>query len=53
MRKETKNRAVKLRKEGYSYSYISKQLNVPLGTLSCWLAKISYKPNKETREKIW
>ncbi len=43
---------VKLRKEGYSYSYIQKQTGVSKSTLSDWLSKLPYKPNKETLDKI-
>lgn len=44
--------AVKLRKEGYSYSHIQKQTGVSKSTLSDWLSKLPYKPNKETLDKI-
>ena len=51
-RKETKDNAIRLRKEGHSYSYISKKLDVPNGTLSYWLSDIPYKPNEETKKRI-
>jgi hypothetical protein len=45
-------RAIQLRKEGYSYSYISKELGVGKGTLSSWLRHIPYEPNQQTIELI-
>src|SRR3990167_102878 len=42
----------KLRKQGYSYSYISKNTGVTKSTLSGWLSGVYYKPNKEMVEKI-
>ncbi len=47
-----KEKAIKLREKGYSYSLIKEQLGVSKSTLSCWLSKISYTPNEETRKKI-
>ncbi|MFA6273614.1 MAG: helix-turn-helix domain-containing protein [Candidatus Paceibacterota bacterium] len=49
---KTKIQAIALRKEGYSYSYISEKLSVRKSTLSDWLHDISFKPNKYTIEKI-
>lgn len=43
-----RERAINFRNGGYSYNYISQKLGVSKGTLSYWLAKIPYKPNKET-----
>src|SRR3989339_209266 len=42
----------KLRKEGYSYNYISEKTGVSKSTLSGWLSGVSYMPNKTTIEKI-
>lgn len=42
------DRAIDLRKKGYSYSYISEELLISKGTLSYWLTSIPYQPNKET-----
>lgn len=47
-----KEKAMKLRKEGYSYSYIQECVNVSKSTLSYWLANIPYEPNRETRARI-
>src|ERR1700683_3559654 len=47
-----KLRAIQLRKEGYSYKYISEVLKVSKSTLSDWLITIPYTPNNETVERI-
>ena len=47
-----RERAVYLRKAGFSYRYIKKEVDVSLGTLSEWLSKIPYTPNIETIERI-
>jgi len=47
-----KEKAIKLRKDGYSYSLISERTGVSKSTLSCWLSKIPYVPNQETKRKI-
>lgn len=44
--------AFDLRKEGYSYNYISEKIRISKGTLHCWLGKIPYTPNAETITKI-
>ena len=49
---ETKQRAIDLRKQGYSYNYIAKFVPVAKSTLSDWLAKIPYSPNQHTIETI-
>ncbi|MCR4284110.1 MAG: hypothetical protein NUV64_02215 [Parcubacteria group bacterium] len=46
--KESKERAILLRKQGFSYSYISNETGVSKSTLSYWLTNIPYKPNKDT-----
>ncbi len=51
-RREDKEKAIRLRKEGHSYSYINKKLGIPNGTLSYMLSDIPYKPNKETKKRI-
>ena len=48
----TKQKAIKLRKEGYSYNYIADRVGVSKGTLSCWLAEVPYTPNKDTISRI-
>lgn len=49
---EIKQKAIDLRKEGYSYGYIIKQINVRKSTLSDWLHNIPFTPNKKTIETI-
>ena len=44
---DLKQRAIGLRKQGYSYSYIQKSISVSKSTLSSWLGSLPYKPNKE------
>lgn len=51
-RKELKNRAIKLRNEGYSYTAISQKISVAKSTLSDWLSDLNYTPNQETLDKI-
>lgn len=46
------NEAIKLRKKGYSYSYILERISVSKSTLSYWLSGIPYIPNAETTLKI-
>lgn len=43
---------LKLRKEGYSYSYIIKTVPVAKSTLSDWLRGVPFIPNKQTLETI-
>ena len=40
--------ALALRKNGFSYTYISSKTGLSKSTLSGWLTEISYTPNKET-----
>lgn len=47
-----KDKAVKLRKKGYSYSYIKDQLKVSKSTLSLWLRDMDFVPNKETKNSL-
>jgi len=47
-----KTRAINLRKKGYSYALIRDKLGVPKSTLSNWLTKIPFVPNKEVLERI-
>lgn len=44
---QKREQALLLRKNGYSYSYISKQTGISKSTLSDWLTEVSYTPNKE------
>jgi len=52
MKQLEKNKAIKLRKAGYSYKHIAKEVSVSKSTLSYWLSNIPYKPNSETIERI-
>lgn len=47
-----KERAIKLRTAGYSYSMIRKKIGVPKATLSNWLTFIPFKPNKAVLNQI-
>lgn len=47
-----KQKAIALRKEGYSYGYIAKEVEVSKSTLSTWLSEIPYTPNQKTLETI-
>ncbi|MEK7558242.1 MAG: hypothetical protein AAB507_00190 [Patescibacteria group bacterium] len=49
---DRKEKAIYLRRIGYSYSYILKKVPVSKSTLSYWLSGVSYKPNRETILKI-
>lgn len=44
--------AVKMRKQGYSYSDIAPRAGVSKSTLSIWLANVEYTPNAEVVERI-
>lgn len=47
-----REQAVRLRKEGYPYTYISKQTGLSKSTLSGWLTDVPYTPNNETIEAL-
>lgn len=47
-----KEKAIKYRKQGYSYGMISEKLELCQGTLSYWLKEIPYKPNKKALQRI-
>ena len=49
---EIKQKALELRKDGYSYNYISKITGVTKSTLSEWLSNVNYTPNKHTLDTI-
>ncbi len=51
-RSELRATAVKLRENGYSYTYISKETNLSKSTLSEWLTEIPYVPNKTMLEVL-
>lgn len=46
---DKKEKAIAMRKEGYTYSHISKQVSVAKSTLSLWLQGISFIPNELTK----
>lgn len=52
MRQQEKTLAIELRKEGCSYSEISRRINISKSTLSDWLKNIPFSPNQETRSRI-
>ncbi|MFA6586293.1 MAG: helix-turn-helix domain-containing protein [Candidatus Paceibacterota bacterium] len=47
-----RKKVLELRKEGYSYNYISKQTGISKSTLSEWLYDIPFVPNQHTLETI-
>ena len=47
-----KDKAIRLRTEGFSYTYISSQLSIAKSTLSLWLKDVSFIPNKLTRDRM-
>ncbi len=49
---KSKTAAIKLRKEGYSYTMIGQKIGVAKSTLSNWLHFIPFQPNQEVIEKI-
>jgi len=49
---DSRERAVTLRRQGYSYSLIAEKLGVPKSTLSDWLRDIPFEPNQETLARI-
>jgi DNA-binding XRE family transcriptional regulator len=51
-KKVEKEKAIRLRKEGYSYNMIAEKVNVSKSTLHNWLAEIPYTPNNEVTERI-
>jgi AraC-like DNA-binding protein len=49
---ERKEKAIKLRKKGYSYNMISEKLGISKSTLSCWFKEMPFTPNKQVIERI-
>ena len=47
-----KEKAINFRKKGYSYNMISQKIGVNKSTLSNWLNKVPFSPNKEVIERI-
>lgn len=52
MKKSEKEKAVTLRKKGYSYNLIAEKVQVSKSTLHHWLAEIPYTPNDEVKRRI-
>jgi transcriptional regulator with XRE-family HTH domain len=48
----TRKDVFKLREKGYSYNLISEKTGISKSTLSGWLARVPYTPNKETLNRI-
>ena len=51
-RRDLKDKAISLRKSGYSYNLILKEVPVSKSTLSLWLRNIPFTPNQEVRNRI-
>lgn len=49
---DSRERAIALRRQGYSYSLIAERLGVSKGTLSGWLRDVPFEPNQETLARI-
>ncbi len=49
---EIKQKAIQLRKEGYSYNYIIQHVPVTKSTLSEWLRDVPFTPNQHTVDTI-
>lgn len=52
MKVDEKKHAIRLRKAGYSYSDILKEVSVSKSTLSSWLSDIKYRPNREVVNRV-
>ena len=50
--KSLREKAIKYRKQGYSYGFISKKICISKSTLSNWLQRIAYTPNEKMIKKI-
>jgi hypothetical protein len=47
-----KEKALALRKKGYSYKMITDRLGISKSTLSCWFKELPFTPNKHVIERI-
>lgn len=47
-----KQKAIRLRKKGYSYNLILKEVSVAKSTLSEWLRDVPYEPNEKVKNRI-
>ncbi len=52
MKKSLREKATRLRKQGWSYNIICERLKVSKSTLSCWLSEVPYIPNAAVRKRI-
>lgn len=52
MKTALRSRAIKLRKNGWSYNIISQRLGVSKSTLSDWLREIPYTPNETVARRV-
>ncbi len=52
MKTNLRKRAIRLRKNGWSYNIIRDRLGVSKSTLSLWLRDIPYVPNEAVRKRI-
>lgn len=52
MKKTLKERAIRLRRDGWSYNLIAEKLCVSKSTLSSWLSDIPYTPNDVVRSRV-
>lgn len=52
MKAGLKQQAVRLRKNGWSYTIIANRLQVSKSTLSVWLREVPYTPNAQVRKRI-
>lgn len=50
--KKVKEKAIRLRSQGYSYNLIADKTGVSKSTLHGWLAQVPYTPNAEVTERI-
>lgn len=49
---DLRERAITLRKEGFSYNFIRSQVGVSKSTLNRWLSSIQFSPNSDFVEKV-
>ncbi|MDD5050276.1 MAG: hypothetical protein PHV93_00855 [Candidatus Pacebacteria bacterium] len=52
MKAHLKTEAIRLRKAGYSYSFIKQKIGVSKSTLTLWLSGMPYLPNQEVKNNM-
>ncbi len=52
VKQSLRQRAITLRKKGFSYNLILEKIPVSKSTLSVWLRDIPYKPNKQVQQRV-